>query len=527
MATSRPTAMRKSAMAAAGTSARGGVEDNTAPAALQASTLLMRNFPKSWTTAAALADIGNKVKKLLATFGQLTGEPKVISSPGEAVLTNAIFQDPSEAQKAVTALHGVDMRTAKEKRGAGGRAPLDDEKFWVQIAPAEDSGSRPRVSFTSEPAGGDPEQGDTYLQVKGFPPSWTEAHLKMVFLTFGSLGNYHSVIIKAMEGAGKSRSSYGKNALKAAEHTDQHMEDRFFANWSPLPTLKLNDYEYREIQLQDFEQIALNVNDNISSIIEDYRAANSPHGPDTSPFRELRQTFNADPNHDSPVLPRIRVRPNILVTTAKTLQSEKWNASTSLSSLHSLGPEFRCESLNILEQENHAEIATWIDYKVAHLMEAIIVTHYDNHWPELDEVATNFAFYLASTGVSYDIFASSHPWTAAILQKDFMDALQLQGRRVYLGNSRLCVPGVPAGVLVCWAVCPLCPVFPPVCWFARRCARFARRCARCAQRCARVKHKYQYKYKYEYEYKYKHKYKYKYEYEYKYKYKHKHKYKHK
>jgi hypothetical protein len=106
------------------------------------------------------------------------------------------------------------------------------------------------------------------------------------------------------------------------------------------------------------------------------------------------------------------------------------------------------------------KIATWIDYKVAHdttitqlpygmrpleapfllrphhttptshhdhlhhtnithaqLMEAIIVMHYDKHWPELDEVATNFAFYLAGAGVSYDIFACSHPWTAAILQK--------------------------------------------------------------------------------------------------------------
>ncbi|CAE8706118.1 unnamed protein product [Polarella glacialis] len=215
----------------------------------------------------------------------------------------------------------------------------------------------------------------------------------------GSLGNYHSVIIKAMEGAGKSRSSYGKNALKPAEHTDQHMEDRFFANWSPLPTLKLNDYEYHETQLQIFEQIALNVNDNINSIIDDYRISRDlTHGPDTSPFRELRQTFNADPNHDSPILPRIRVRPNILVTTAKTLHSEKWNAATTLHSLYNLGPQFRCESLNILEKENHAEIATWIDYKVAH-------------------VATNFAFYLAATDVSYDIFACSHPWTAAILQK--------------------------------------------------------------------------------------------------------------
>ncbi|CAE8635669.1 unnamed protein product, partial [Polarella glacialis] len=52
---------------------------------------------------------------------------------------------------------------------------------------------------------------------------------------------------------------------------------RFFANWSPLPALKLNEYEYHEIQLQDSEQIALNVNDNISSIIDDYRFANSPH----------------------------------------------------------------------------------------------------------------------------------------------------------------------------------------------------------------------------------------------------------
>ncbi|CAE8724458.1 unnamed protein product, partial [Polarella glacialis] len=118
-------------------------------------------------------------------------------------------------------------------------------------------------------------------------------------------------------------------------------KDRFFANWSPLPTLKLNDYEYHETQLQDFEQVALNVNDNINSIIDDYRISNSPHGSDTSPFRELRQTFNA----------------------------------------------------------------------------AIIVMHYDKHWPELDEVATNFAFYLAGAGVSYDIFACSHPWTAAILQK--------------------------------------------------------------------------------------------------------------
>ncbi|CAE8646865.1 unnamed protein product [Polarella glacialis] len=215
-------------------------------------------------------------------------------------------------------------------------------------------------------------------------------------------------------------------------------KDRFFANWSPLPTLKLNDYEYHETQLQDFEQVALNVNDNINSIIDDYRISNSPHGSDTSPFRELRQTFNADPNHDSPILPRIRVRPNILVTTAKTLHSEKWNATTTLHSLYNLGPQFRCESLNILEKvlehllsphlhhpflewtdppfrspscneidvnhlpiqqmldaswailirENHAEIATWIDYKVAH-------------------VATNFAFYLAGAGVSYDIFACS------------------------------------------------------------------------------------------------------------------------
>ena len=127
-------------------------------------------------------------------------------------------------------------------------------------------------------------------------------------------------------------------------------KDRFFANWNPLPRLNLSEYEYHEQQLQDFEQIALNVNDNISSIIEDYRYANSAKSFDDSPFRELHQTFAADPNHDSPILPRIRVRPNILAPTTKNLHLENWNAATSLCSVYNLGPQFRCESLTILEQ---------------------------------------------------------------------------------------------------------------------------------------------------------------------------------
>ncbi|CAE8743834.1 unnamed protein product [Polarella glacialis] len=149
----------------------------------------------------------------------------------------------------------------------------------------------------------------------------------------------------------------------------------FFANWNPLPRLNLSEYEYTEQQLQDFEQIALNVNDNISSIIEDYRYSNSAKSFDDSPFRELRQTFTADPNHDSPILPRIRVRPNILVPTTKNLHLEGWNAATSPVSVYSLGPHFRCESLTILGQvlehlfSPHLRhpFLEWTDYNVRKL----------------------------------------------------------------------------------------------------------------------------------------------------------------
>ncbi|CAK9053290.1 Peroxisomal adenine nucleotide carrier 1 (GmPNC1), partial [Durusdinium trenchii] len=135
--------------------------------------LQMRNFPEAWMANNG-AEIEPKLRKLLSTFGDVTGL-QINNTPGEPITAKASFAEPAMADKAVQALHGVDMRTAKQRRSSG-RPPTEDEKFWAQIILPE----------TAKPAREEPSQ-ETYLLVEGFPTSWTEAQLRATFLAFGGV----------------------------------------------------------------------------------------------------------------------------------------------------------------------------------------------------------------------------------------------------------------------------------------------------------------------------------------------------
>eukprot|EP00913_Durusdinium_trenchii_P000876 g815.t1 len=141
--------------------------------------LQMRNFPEAWMANNG-AEIEPKLRKLLSTFGDVTGL-QINNTPGEPITAKASFAEPAMADKAVQALHGVDMRTAKQRRSSG-RPPTEDEKFWAQIILPE----------TAKPAREEPSQDqrarqETYLLVEGFPTSWTEAQLRATFLAFGGV----------------------------------------------------------------------------------------------------------------------------------------------------------------------------------------------------------------------------------------------------------------------------------------------------------------------------------------------------
>lgn len=163
----------------------------------ESSSLGMRNFPKSWMNTGAVNDIEAKLRKLLKTFGEVTAL-EIAEKPGEPTQAIATFVSVEMAHKAVKALHGVDMRTAKEKRETGNRPPTEDERFWAQIqqpAKAAPEDAPPALSAGGVPTLPDgpssvptlPGAHETYLHVEGFPTSWTEAQLRATFLTFSGV----------------------------------------------------------------------------------------------------------------------------------------------------------------------------------------------------------------------------------------------------------------------------------------------------------------------------------------------------
>ncbi len=90
-----------------------GARASAKPATASA-PITLRNFPAPWVSGGAEGPLRDKVRLLLSKFGSLIGEP-VITNLEPVVAVRAVFEKASDAHTAVSALHGVDVRTDAEK----------------------------------------------------------------------------------------------------------------------------------------------------------------------------------------------------------------------------------------------------------------------------------------------------------------------------------------------------------------------------------------------------------------------------
>lgn len=142
----------------------------------------MRHFPKSWVAPAAIADLPTKIRKILSRFGEVLQTPEVTSPPGSLVVARASFADLAMAQAAMQTLHGIDMRSEQEKQQAGQRPPEEGDKFWIQL---EEYEAKAGHSFKRPFEPTDEVTEESYVLVRGFPPSWGEPQLRFLFVVFG------------------------------------------------------------------------------------------------------------------------------------------------------------------------------------------------------------------------------------------------------------------------------------------------------------------------------------------------------
>jgi len=174
----------------------------------------MQNFPQDWTTPDALPKLPVKAQALLNRFGEIVGKPTVSTcmTPGAdgnskpIYVVEAMFAELSMARKAVERLDGFDMRPEKLK--ASGARPSPSDIFSVQLLQATPAADRSAVSTGAAKAGildtnagqqaskpmpaagpaaelNVPEQEESCLLVRGFPPSWGEEQVRFLFVVFG------------------------------------------------------------------------------------------------------------------------------------------------------------------------------------------------------------------------------------------------------------------------------------------------------------------------------------------------------
>mmetsp|Transcript_69782 Transcript_69782/g.145874 ORF Transcript_69782/g.145874 Transcript_69782/m.145874 type:complete len:319 (+) Transcript_69782:212-1168(+) len=135
----------------------------------------MKHFPRSWQAPAAVAELPQKIAKMLLKFGPLAKQPLLLPRSAEQeddmVVAVAVFKEAAVAKEVASVLKGTDMRSKDEKAAGGAVTPRD--LFDITVVSEEAPKAR--------------EEG--YLLIRGFPQSWGEAQVKWIFSAFGGISS--------------------------------------------------------------------------------------------------------------------------------------------------------------------------------------------------------------------------------------------------------------------------------------------------------------------------------------------------